>query len=451
MDIYRPLCRHVVIPLWNWYSQNSYLDYMDYLIKSQYANSDEIKKKQWEMMKRMLDHAYGNTAFYRKRFEAAGIDPQEIQTWEDYEKVPILRKQDVREHGGSLYAGAYDKYSRFITSGSTGTPLEGYRNKACQEWKKACVLRCNMWGRYRLGERVYCLYGNPPEKLDWRLRLRRKLYTREEFLDSLSLTEESMMRFADLMKKRPPSLVWGHAHNMYLFASFLEKRGIRDIRPKGMFSAGMVLHPWERKKVEEVFQCEFMDRYGCEEFGIIAAECRAREGLHINTDDLIVEFLNKEGRPVKPGELGHVVVTDLMNYVMPFIRYKMEDVAVPSAHKCSCGRTQPLIEKIEGRLADFILTPDGRMISGISLTDHFGANIPGVGQIQIVQEKIDELTLNIVKDDFFSPETQATIEQLVRRYFGEAMKYRCEFMKNIEQEASGKYRFTVCKVKNPYI
>jgi len=259
------------------------------------------------------------------------------------------------------------------------------------------------------------------------------------------------MEFADLLRKKPPSLLWGHAHNMYVFAKFLEKQGIDDIRPKGMYSAGMVLHDWEKKQVEKVFQCEFQDRYGCEEIGLIAAECKKQEGLHINTNDLYVEFIDKDGHPVAPGEPGNIVITDLSNYVMPFIRYKMNDVGILSDKMCSCGRTQPLIQKIEGRVADFLLTPEGHAISGISLTDHFGASIPGVAQIQLIQNKMDCLNLNIVKGDGFNDNSLNKIEILVQDFFGPTMKFNCDFVNKIPQEPSGKYRFTICNVDNPFL
>ena len=451
MDTYKHLCRHIVIPLWAKYEKSPYLRHLNYLKKSQYFELENIKEKQWVMLKKLLDHAYRNTLYYRKLFDNEGIHPDDITSWKDYLNIPFLTKEDVRNHGEKLFAPNFDQYITFYTAGSTGIPVSGYRNKSCNEFKRACGLRSNLWSGYNLGERVYCLYGNPEKDLHWRTKLRRKLLTRSKFLDTLNLSEESMMKFAYTLRKKPASLLWGHAHNMYLFACFLEKKGIDDIQPKGMYSAGMVLHDWERKQVEKVFNCKFQDRYGCEELGLIAAECKKQEGLHINTDDLYVEFINKDGRPVEPGVPGHIVITDLSNYVMPFIRYKMGDIGIPSNHKCSCGITQPVIEKIEGRVADFLITPEGKLISGISLTDHFGVKIPGIAQIQIIQEQIDMLTLNIVKSNDFDDASLTKMDDLVRTFFGENMKFRCEFVGKILQEPSGKYRFTICKIDNPLL
>jgi phenylacetate-CoA ligase len=278
--------------------------------------------------------------------------------------------------------------------------------------------------------------------------MRRKYISRTEILNMLQMTEESIMSFIKKMQKRPPSLLWGHAHGLYQLAVFLEKRGINNIKPKGMYSAGMILYDWQREKIERVLNCVLQDRYGTEELGLIATECKFKEGLHINTDSHYVEFLDKDGQPVKPGTEGFIVVTDLTNKAMPFIRYKLEDIGIASTKKCSCGRTQPMIERISGRVADFLVTPQKELVSGISLTDHFAGHIPGIGQIQIIQEKINYLNLKIVKNNIYNDESTKKIKLLIQDFFGNDMGYHIEFVKNIPQESSGKYRFTICKIEH---
>jgi phenylacetate-CoA ligase len=231
-------------------------------------------------------------------------------------------------------------------------------------------------------------------------------------------------------------------------ARFLEREGISDITPKGILSAGMILHPWERKKIEEVFRTRIQDRYGCEELGLIATECKEQQGLHINTDCHYVEFLGKDGSAVAPGEAGQIVITDLTNRAMPFIRYRLEDVCIPTDERCPCGRTQPMIKRIEGRVADFLVTPEGKLVSGISLTDHFAGYIPGIDQIQIIQELTDLLIFRIVRERTYGPESENAIQRLVGEYFGPAMRYQLEFLDAIPREARGKFRFTICKVQH---
>ena len=143
-------------------------------------------------------------------------------------------------------------------------------------------------------------------------------------------------------------------------------------------------------------------------------------------------------------------MTDLANYGMPFIRYKVGDLAVPSDKICPCGRGFPLLERVEGRTADYLVTPDGMLISGISLTENFATLLPGLEQIQIVQERTDFLLLRIVRGESFDNRSLQRIEELMLKRFGPRMQYECNFVERINQEPSGKYRFVISKVPLPF-
>jgi phenylacetate-CoA ligase len=90
------------------------------------------------------------------------------------------------------------------------------------------------------------------------------------------------------------------------------------------------------------------------------------------------------------------------------------------------------------------------MVSGISLTDHFGTVVPGIAQLQIVQETVDRLLFRIVRDACFGPASLEQLESLVHERFGPGVVYECEYVERIPQEPSGKYRFCISKVKNPF-
>jgi phenylacetate-CoA ligase len=102
-------------------------------------------------------------------------------------------------------------------------------------------------------------------------------------------------------------------------------------------------------------------------------------------------------------------------------------------------------------VADFLLRPDGKLVSGISLSDHFAGHIPGIAQMQMVQEKVDLLTLRIVRVDGFDEGSLSRISELVKEFFGEAMHYECDYVEDIPKTRSGKFRFAVCKVEHGLI
>jgi phenylacetate-CoA ligase len=261
------------------------------------------------------------------------------------------------------------------------------------------------------------------------------------------MDESMMVAFANEIFKRKPTMLFGHAHSLYLFSKFWEKRGFPQYNFKGILSTAMVLHSHERLKTQDVFQAPVFDRYGCEEVSLIASECSAHEGLHINTDSLVVELI-RNGHQVPLGMEGKVVVTDLCNFSMPFIRYEIGDLAVAVDKKCSFGRSYPLLSKVTGRIADYLITPDGNLISGISLTENFATLIPGIEQIQIIQEHINELTLKIVPSTGYCEGTREEISHLIVERFGKDMKFNVQLVTKIPIEKSGKYRFAICKVSN---
>lgn len=154
------------------------------------------------------------------------------------------------------------------------------------------------------------------------------------------MDEEAMMDFHTAISRQRPTLLFGHAHSLYLFARFVQANNLSPIRPRGVISTAMVLHDFERALVEEVFGCRVTNRYGCEEVSLIACECEAHQGLHVNMDTLHFECL-RDGKAAGPGQAGAVVVTDLTNHGMPFIRYLVGDTARMAAKPCSCGRTYP--------------------------------------------------------------------------------------------------------------
>ncbi|HID39962.1 MAG TPA: phenylacetate--CoA ligase family protein [Calditrichaeota bacterium] len=451
MDYYAVFSRNIIAPLWAFKEKTPYLKYLKYLEKSQFFPQEKLRQIQWTKLKQLLSHAYKNVPFYRARFEEAGLTPDIIRHWEDLSKIPLLTKSDIRENAESLVAANVDK-AKLIqkkTSGSTGVSLEFFIDEQSQQWKRACTIRHDRWAGKDIGERVAAIWGNPDYEHTWRLKLRNILLERNVFLDTLKMDEAGMYDFYHKIVKKPPRVFFGHAHSLYLFARFMEQNNLKPPKPAGIISTAMILHNHERALIEKIFNSKVFNRYGCEEVSLIASECEVHEGLHINMDTLIVEILY-DGKPAKPGQPGAIVLTDLSNYAMPFIRYKVGDVGILAEKPCSCGRGLPLLKSIEGRAADYIITPEGNYISGISLTENFAMQLPGIKQLQIVQDKIDHLIFRIVKSSITDQSRIEKIGELVKERFGPNMTFNIEYVESIQQEESGKYRFCISEIDNPF-
>lgn len=452
MDLLAPIIRHLIAPAWAAWERSPYLRHYRQLLRTQYDSPQRIRERQWERLTALLGHAWQTAPFWRERLERAGLALGRPGSWDDFHAIPLLTKNDLRTHGERLLSDQYRGVAvhHRKTSGSTGVSVRVVVDDAAQQFQRACTLRSDEWSGWRLGEHVAAVWGNPEYlKHGWRGRLRNALLDRATYLDTLKMDQAAMDHFAAILRRNPPSLLFGHAHSLYLFAQFLLDRREADLRPRGIISSAMVLHGWEREVIERAFQCRVTNRYGCEEVSLIACECPRHEGLHVNADSLYLEVLRPDGSPAAPGEPGMVVVTDLVNRAMPLIRYQVGDMAAWAERACSCGRGLPLLERVEGRIADYVVTPRGELISGISLTENFAVMVPGVAQLQIVQEALDRFVFRIVRGPEFGPASSQTIAELVAERFGRDVRYECDYVDRIPSEPSGKYRFCISRVEKP--
>ncbi len=438
------LNRRLVLPAIAAKRQSRHLRHLDFLERTQFDPPEIIQERQLRMLSAALKHAWETVPFYQRTWAAAGVQPGDVKSLTDLQHFPIVTKSDIRTHGRELVSSAYSNQKLRVktTSGSTGVPLTIRIDEPAIQWKYACTLRADQWSGYRLGQRVAKVWGNPEyRQFGLRGRIANALIDRALYLDTLDLTPDRIAEFAREIRRHQPGLIFGHAHSLYLLACQLRKAKITDIRPNGIISTAMPLHQWQRVVIEEVFGVAPTNRYGCEEVSLIACECDKHQGLHIATESVFTE--------VEP--TGHILVTDLVNFAMPLIRYRVGDVVTTTDRLCTCGRGLPLIETIEGRDADFVITPAGSLISGISLTENFAMHIPGAAQVQVVQETRYDLLVRLVADADFTEASRRKVAELVGQVFGPTVRHEVELVDRIPQEPSGKYRFCISKVAAEYL
>jgi phenylacetate-CoA ligase len=297
---------------------------------------------------------------------------------------------------------------------------------------------------------VGMIWGNSPTEFTTKEKLHDLLIGPHVYLDTMSLTDESMSKFVADWRRAKPTLLRGHSHSIYIFASYCLKAGVNSVRPNAIISSSMMLLPTERKAIETAFACKVTDLYGCEEVGLIATECEQHNGMHVDMENNYVELLDSNGNDVPTGADGAVVITNLLNRAMPLIRYKMGDVASLPGRACTCGRTLQLMNNLSGRVADFLVRRDGSVVAGVSLVERTLTKFPGVAQMQIVQEDLDHIVLKIARDPHYSAETEQALIAEFKYSVGEHNQIRIEFVDSIPQEKSGKFRFAISKVANPF-
>ena len=439
--------RHLIQPLLALKRGSRHFTHHRALVKSQWLSPLEVQANQWAALQAQLLHAYDTVPYYRRTWATAGVHPSDIKCLADLQHLPILTKADIRANTTELHSSLVPTMKTRLksTSGSTGVPLKVLLDEPGAQFKYAGVIRADEWSGYRLGQRVAKVWGNPEYKqFGLKGRLMNHFVDRAIYLDTIHLDEARLKEFVSDLRRHQPGLIFGHAHSLYLLACALEKSKIDDIRPNGIISTAMPLHDYQRTVLQRVFGVNPTNRYGCEETSLIACECEQHTGLHVFAESVYTEVNGG-------GQTGPLLVTDLTNKAMPLIRYQIGDVVTMAAKPCACRRGLPTIEKVEGRDADYVVTPAGRLISGISLTENFAVLIHGAAQVQLIQEEVTHLRVRMVRGDEFDTTSEQQVKQLVLDTFGPTMRYDLEFVDMIPQEPSGKYRFCVSKVANEYL
>lgn len=443
------LSKYVMYPLWDVKDRSSRLREWRRLEASQWWSRERLQGLQWQSLLEMLAHAHDTSPFYRERMQQSGLVPAAVRSPEDFRRLPVTTKQDIRAARDRMISSSFRR-SELVTArtgGSTGVALELLFDVRCQERRNAAAMRSDRWAGWDLGMARGALWGNPPEHVGIKRRLRNLLLDRTFVLDTMEMSPQSMDSFIARANRHGEVALFGHAHSLYILARHIRDGGARLARPpRGIISTSMMLLANERVLIEQVMGCPVTDRYGCEEVGLIASECEHRKGLHVNVEHLYVEVLRDDGTPAAPGEAGRIVLTDLSNRGMPLLRYRVEDVAVVSGDSCPCGRQQPLLEKIAGRVADFLKKTDGTLVAGVSLVERTLTAIPGIEQMQLVQDRIDAIQINRVRGADHSPRSDEQLLQELSGVFGPAVSMSINDVAGIPQSRNGKYRFSICNV-----
>ncbi|MGH9197398.1 MAG: hypothetical protein ACRD1T_16860, partial [Acidimicrobiia bacterium] len=183
------------------------------------------------------------------------------------------------------------------------------------------------------------------------------------------------------------------------------------------------------------------------EHGCVGFECRTHSGFHLDVGSVAVEIL-KDGRPAAASETGEVVITDLLNYGMPLIRYAIGDVGALSNEPCDCGCPLPVFSGLDGRVADVLYRSDGSIVVGTVLSFLF-TDLPSVHRVQFVQEDVSSLDVNLVLSPGAFTDIREPVIQRVRSIMGSETIIRLHPVPDIPRNPrSGKFQEVICKIHN---
>jgi phenylacetate-CoA ligase len=427
--------------------------YLKQLKKSQFWSKEEIEKFQLKKIKILISFAYKNVPYYKKIMNENHLHPSDISNFNDFQRIPILNKNQIRHYHDNLISADADKNNirKDFTSGSTGEPLIIYKDKNYSEYAMADTYRSYEFSGYKQGDKIVRLWGAPRDapKMTFLSQLKQKM-DRNFFINTFYIGENDMEKIVNKLITFRPDYILGYASSLYFFAKYFEKNNITNIRPKSIISSAETLYDYQRKQISESFFAPVFNHYGCREVGAIACECDQHNGLHILAENQFVEIIDRTGENCDNGKIGKIVVTNLNNYSFPLIRYEIGDMARKSKiGRCNCLRGLPLVDEIIGRTIDNFIFPKGDIIPGEYFI-YILLGVKGIKHFQIIQEKIDKLRLKIVKSDDFNENEISQIIKTIKNDLGEDIEIEVNYITEMDKTPTGKLRVTVSKIIEDY-
>jgi phenylacetate-CoA ligase len=441
VTIFSSVLESALIPAYYGLKGRKYATYRGFLEESQWWSSEQTRQFQWQAVQRLLEHAFRTVPYYRKKYAAAGIDVRDIHTFIDFAKLPPLSRAEVNSHRDELCSEIItSKLVHHTTGGSSGVPTRFVITMDSYDWRCAASDRAYSWSGHRLGQRTLYLWAAPVGKIS-RIKSKKvaahRMLRRELHVPTFTQTPELWRQTLKRALQFRPRFIVGYASSIEQFASFLisEKLTLQGIR--AVISAAEPVYEKARQLVMQAFGAPLFNSYGSREFMSIAAECDQHHGLHINAENILVETELPSSEC--PSEL---LITDLHNFGMPFIRYRIGDVGALDDSMCSCGRGLPLIRSLEGRVLDVLRTPSGRVVHGIFF-GHLFKDFHEIREFQVQQNSLHEIAVYVVLNSQMLDSSQRLIQQEIARVFGSDVRVVVNPVAAIPRLPSGKRRVTV--------
>ncbi len=424
-----------------------YREAYGFLKDSQFYSNQDLRTYQVRAAEAFVEKAITNTPYYRS--------PVYQDSWRDSKnisKFPVLTKEKVRDNLENLFPINLSSIAHrwTHTSGTTGKSLIFPMSVRCFQREYAFRALHYSWSGadFDAKPRIATLAGHP---VTYRARMSPPFWARDYWnnwliFSSYHMTERSLKFYIKKLEEFNPVLVLGYPSSAYLLALAYRKYGSKRLGLKAVYTASETLTELQRQVIEGAFQVKVYNWYGNSEMVANIVECEMGE-LHLKLEHSFVEIVDDHGDPVKPGSTGKLICTGFGNEAFPLIRYEVGDmVTLSQMQQARCGRGGILIERVEGRMEDYVVTPDGRFIGRL---DHIFKDSRNVVESQIYQDNTEEIVLRVVRSKQYNQGDENQLVKEARMRLGDQIRIKFDYVSRIERTSNGKFRFIDSRITLP--
>lgn len=416
------------------------------LMSVQSLDNGDFCRHQDKLKWKIFRHHQDSNPWYRQH-----LAERVIAKWED---IPIMTKEDIQKPLTELLTNGYTRADvyRNNTSGSTGKPFHFAKDKFSHAMTWAYII-----SRY---EDLGLEYGRSLQARFFGIPLSHGKYWKEKVKDYISarerfpvfdLSDSKLEKYLIRFYRRKFEYIYGYTSSLVLFARFLDSKDLvlREICPslKCCIVTSEVCSAEDRKLLTRVFGLNVINEYGAAELDIIAFENKDGDWL-LNEENLYIEVIGQDGKPVDDGNEGTVVVTSLYNKAMPFIRYDLGDIISVWPERKGVHRR---IKAMQGRINDVAILPSGKKSPGLTFYYVSKSLLEAGGflkEFTIKQLDLDQFHFQYVADGDLSDEQKAEVRKKMDTYLEPGLNATFERVGRIERSGSGKFKHfqnLICK------
>lgn len=414
------------------------------LKKTQHNTKEKLDFKVNKRIRKLLITAMDRVPFYQDLFSKKGITSQDL-TNIGLSLIPETNKPMLRPNfPKNLMAKGFEHRAVYnTTSGSTGEPFEFYNDTHAFPHRQASYMLFNTW--MGVGPHERHIAFKSPGPMSTKDILRDRIFGKNR-VSVLDINRKTVKKIVQRINEVNPVYFEGYTASLVNFARYVDELSLElNVKPKAIIATSEDLIDKHRKLLEDIFDSKVYNRYGSREFcGAVAQECGSCEGLHVNAMLCKVEIVDETGKSVAEGERGKILITDLYNYVMPFIRYDIGDSAIKGPENNDCDISFPRITDITGREGQFIISKNGTKTPFVTISAYLfrRSYTPHVFSYQFEQSKPGQLLLRVIPTRKFTLD----IKQEMYSYLEGALPdftIEVEVVDDIPVTSSGKRPFLI--------
>jgi len=393
---------------------------------------EAVRSNQLDTIRNLVDHAAATVPLYRELY--SGVVARELGSLEDLRSLPIIDKQTflARPEPERRTHLDYTGETSVSTSGTTGQPFTVSKTPyaSWQNWIHSLLMMKAIGIRPRDKQVSISRRPQRPNR-----RATRKIAGARIRLEPTLPPGDLAERLIEIQ----PDWLTGHPHQLVEVGRHLDGR----LRPRTVTTFGVTTEAEDRAAIEAAYGCAPIDIFGTAETSFFAWQCRFRDLWHVSHELVYIEIVDENGNEVPAGQLGHMVLTNLTNAAMPFIRYRVGDSACFANRPCECGHSLPALERIQGRTFDWLVNGDGRRVAPQRLQFAWVLNTPGrriegLRRYRVHQHADGTALAEIVSGPGFDPSIPDSIKAGYEQILGASVEVR--LVDQIPLDGTGKFR-----------